>query len=76
MSELLLDLRGLRCPWPALRVARTIREAGPDAGAILAVADDPIAPHEIAAVAQERGWSVTSEITQIGAGLRLIATRS
>jgi tRNA 2-thiouridine synthesizing protein A len=75
MPETLLDLRGLRCPWPALRVARAIREAG--AGAeILAVADDPIAPREIAAVATERGWSVTPETTQIGAGLRLSVTHS
>ncbi|PXA83930.1 sulfurtransferase TusA family protein [Nostoc sp. 3335mG] len=75
MSELLLDLRGLRCPWPALRVARAIREAGPDAPIILAVADDPIAPREIGAVAEERGWSATAEITQIGPGLRLSANR-
>jgi tRNA 2-thiouridine synthesizing protein A len=70
---MLLDLRGLRCPWPALRVARVIREAGPDAPSILAVADDPIAPREITAVASERGWSVAPENTQIGAGLRLSA---
>jgi len=74
LSEpLVLDLRGMRCPWPALRVARAIRESGPEAGEILAVADDPVAPREIAAVAEERGWSVASEITQIGAGLRLSA---
>ena len=76
MSEVVLDLRGLRCPWPALRVARAIREAGPGAVSILAVADDPIAPREIAAVAEERGWAATPEISRIGAGLRLIATRS
>ncbi|MBA2933392.1 sulfurtransferase TusA family protein [Sphingomonas sp. CGMCC 1.13654] len=73
MSETLLDLRGMRCPWPALRVARAIREAGPDATAILAVADDPIAPREITAVATERGWAATPKITQIGPGLRLSA---
>jgi len=72
MSALLLDLRGLRCPWPALRVARAIREAG-EGAIILAVADDPIAPREITAVAAERGWSATAEITQIGPALRLSA---
>ena len=66
----------MRCPWPALRVARAIREAGPGAAVILAVADDPIAPREIMAVAEERGWSATPGITEIGAGLRLIATGS
>ena len=69
---MLLDLRGLRCPWPALRVARAIREAG-EGAIILAVADDPIAPREITAVAAERGWSATAEITQIGPALRLSA---
>lgn len=72
MSEQLLDLRGLRCPWPALRVARAIREAA--AGAIiLAVADDPLAPREIAAVADQRGWQIVPHITHIGHGLRLSA---
>jgi tRNA 2-thiouridine synthesizing protein A len=74
LSEALLDLRGLRCPWPALRVARAIREAG-EGAAILAVADDPLAPREIAAVADERGWSALPQNTRIGAGLRLSANR-
>ena len=74
MDEVLLDLRGLRCPWPAIRVARAIREAGPEGVTILAVADDPIAPREIVAVAEERGWSSVAEITQIGPGLRLSAS--
>jgi tRNA 2-thiouridine synthesizing protein A len=78
VPDLLLDLRGLRCPWPALRVARAIREAGEgretgEGAAILAVADDPAAPREISAVAAERGWSATAEITQIGPALRLFA---
>lgn len=75
MSGTLLDLRGLRCPWPAIRVARAIREAG-DGAVILAVADDPAAPREIGAVASERGWRVDTEMTEIGAGLRLIAHRA
>ena len=63
----------MRCPWPALRVARAIREAG--AGAvILAVADDPIAPREIGAVASERGWAVSVANTDIGQALRLSLT--
>ncbi|HEY0316393.1 MAG TPA: sulfurtransferase TusA family protein [Sphingomonas sp.] len=72
MSETLLDLRGLRCPWPALRVARALREAG-EGMDILAVADDPAAPREIAAVAGERGWHAVAEDTRIGNGLRLSA---
>jgi tRNA 2-thiouridine synthesizing protein A len=74
LADVLLDLRGMRCPWPALRVARAIREAGPNADIILAVADDPIAPGEITAVAVERGWSAAPQITEIGPALRLSAT--
>ncbi len=70
MSETLLDLRGLRCPWPALRVARAIREAG-EGAVILAVADDPIAPREISAVAEARGWTVSSAQTDSGPAIRL-----
>ena len=72
MSEALLDLRGLRCPWPAIRVARAIREAG-EGAVIVAVADDPIAPREIGAVARERGWVVSDVRTAIGPGLCLSA---
>jgi len=64
----LLDLRGMRCPWPALRVARAMRE-GRDA--ILAVADDPAAPREIAALAAERGWTVSPAQSPLGPALRV-----
>ena len=75
MGETLLDLRGLRCPWPALRVARAIREAG--AGAVIvAVADDPAAAREIGAVATERDWTISPQVTEIGAALRLSAKSS
>ncbi len=49
-----VDARGLRCPWPALRLARAMREG--DAVAIRA--DDPAAAREIAALAQAQGWSL------------------
>ncbi|MFS0735569.1 sulfurtransferase TusA family protein [Sphingomonas sp. 1P06PA] len=50
-----IDARGMRCPWPALRLARALRDAAPGATALI-LADDPIAPREIAALAAERGW--------------------
>jgi tRNA 2-thiouridine synthesizing protein A len=74
LSETLLDLRGMRCPWPAIRVARAIREAeakGEGTAAILAVADDPNAPREIGAVAQLRGWAMSTTKVSIGEALRL-----
>lgn len=52
-----VDARGMRCPWPAIRLGRAMRETG---GPVLILADDPIAPGEIAALAQAQGWSVTT----------------
>ena len=40
-----VDARGLRCPWPVLRLARAMRST--DSATI--IADDPAAPGEIAA---------------------------
>lgn len=60
----LIDARGLRCPWPALRLARTMREG--DAARI--VADDAIAPVELRALAGERGWHIEPVETPLGDG--------
>ena len=49
-----VDARGLRCPWPVLRLARAMR--GADSATILA--DDPAAPVEIAALADAHGWAI------------------
>jgi len=55
MTERLVDARGLRCPWPAIRLARAARELG-GPGRIRILADDPIAPGEIQALCAEQGW--------------------
>lgn len=70
MSDRLLDLRGMRCPWPALRVGRALREGD---APVVAVSDDPLAPGEIAAVATARGWVATAADTPLGPGLRILA---
>jgi tRNA 2-thiouridine synthesizing protein A len=49
-----VDARGMRCPWPVLRLARAMRDA--DTATILA--DDPAAPAEIAALADAHGWAI------------------
>lgn len=59
-----IDARGLRCPWPALRLARFMRAA--DRAVI--VADDPVAPAEIAALADDRDWTVETLETPLGPG--------
>lgn len=55
MSWVEVDARGMRCPWPALRLARAMRQG---AGQVRLRADDPAAPGEIAALAAENGWRV------------------
>lgn len=50
-----LDLRGMRCPWPALRLARALREG---ATAVEILADDPAAERELAAVAEAAGADI------------------
>ncbi|WP_321163573.1 sulfurtransferase TusA family protein [Sphingomonas sp. Leaf208] len=43
-----INARGMRCPWPAVRLARALRD-GPTR--VEVIADDPQAPTELAAVA-------------------------
>jgi tRNA 2-thiouridine synthesizing protein A len=51
-NEPWLDLRGLRCPWPTLRVARVMREA--DYCQILT--DDAKAVSELTMLAARNNW--------------------
>lgn len=46
-----IDARGLRCPWPALRLARALRGGS---GPVEILADDPAAEREIRALAAAR----------------------
>ena len=62
-----IDARGLKCPWPALRLARMMRQER----SVVIVADDPIAPAEIAALAGDHGWTVTEIQTPLGHGWRV-----
>ncbi len=56
MSDV-VDARGMRCPWPVLRLARAMRSAD----AVTILADDPAAPREIAALAATHGWAVRDQ---------------
>jgi len=55
LSPRRIDARGMRCPWPAIRLARAMREDGEP---IWLAADDPAAPAEIAALAAAQGWRI------------------
>lgn len=54
-SIVIVDARGLRCPWPVLRLARALREG---ARSVDLLSDDPAAAGEVAAFAAERGFVV------------------
>ena len=73
-TDILIDARGMRCPWPVLRVAKVMREAE-EGRPITIVADDPIASTELAAFAKECGMSLVETSTPIGAGYRFTPIR-
>jgi tRNA 2-thiouridine synthesizing protein A len=66
--DTLVDARGLRCPLPALRLARAVREGG--AGRYHLLADDPAAKADIPALCAERGW----RLREAAAGTFLVET--
>ena len=66
-----VDARGLRCPWPVLRLARAAR-GGP--GRYRLLADDPAVPGDLAAMAEERGWTVEALAGDDGAVSAWIVT--
>lgn len=43
----------MKCPWPALRVARAMRSHA----TVAIAADDPIAERELRALADQHGWT-------------------
>ena len=51
-----VDARGLKCPWPALRLARAVRLAG--GGCFELVAEDPAAARDIPLLADQHGWRI------------------
>lgn len=55
-GAVLVDARGMRFPWPALRLARAVR-AG--AARILLLADDDNAEREIRALVLAHGWALS-----------------
>jgi tRNA 2-thiouridine synthesizing protein A len=50
-----IDARGLRCPWPSIRLARALRE---NHRSIEITADDPAAERELTAVAEAAGADI------------------
>ncbi|HXH16268.1 MAG TPA: sulfurtransferase TusA family protein [Sphingomonas sp.] len=50
-----IDARGMPCPWPAVRLARALRDG---ATTVEIIADDPQAPTELTVVAAEAGATI------------------
>lgn len=63
-----IDARGMRCPWPAIRLAKAWREAG---GPVEILADDPVAVAEINLLAVRFGAEITPFQDDQGPGYRL-----
>lgn len=53
----LVDARGLRCPWPVLRLARAVRDG---AARVELLSDDPAAAGEVTAYVAEHGWTLAA----------------
>lgn len=53
-----IDARGMRCPWPAIRLARALREGARE---IEILCDDPAAPEELTRVAEGAGARMVAE---------------
>jgi tRNA 2-thiouridine synthesizing protein A len=56
-APVLVDARGMRCPWPALRAAKAMRQHDH----IRLIADDPQAGREVAALCAQQGWTLAIE---------------
>ncbi len=68
-----LDLRGLKCPLPALFSRRALARARPG-GTIAVLADDPMAAVDIPHMCHSEGYEV-SEIEKREHGLRFVLRR-
>ncbi|MEJ0027631.1 MAG: sulfurtransferase TusA family protein [Rhizomicrobium sp.] len=68
-----LDLRGLKCPLPALMVRRALARAAPGAEIAL-LADDPLAHIDIPHMCRQEGYAVVSS-ERDGAVVRLVVRR-
>lgn len=63
--DVIVDARGLLCPWPVLRLSRAARELG-GKGHILLLADDPASAAEVAQLCAERGWQMVENAADQG----------
>ena len=65
-----IDARGMRCPWPAIRLARALREHPGEGIEILA--DDPAAERELTQLAHAAGAHISPIVSTTFQGFRVI----
>ena len=65
-----LDLRGLKCPMPALMARRALLRARPGASVEL-IADDPLASIDVPHMCAQEGFEVIS-LAREGTGVRVV----
>ena len=68
-----LDLRGLKCPLPALMARRYLDRARPGSG-IVVLTDDPMAPIDIPHMCASEGFEVLA-VERHGSEARMILRR-
>ncbi|WP_366810575.1 sulfurtransferase TusA family protein [Sphingomonas sp.] len=54
-----IDARGMRCPWPAIRAAKALREHPGEPVEVLA--DDPAAARELGLLAERMGRRIEAD---------------
>jgi tRNA 2-thiouridine synthesizing protein A len=68
MAPKILDLRGLKCPLPALFAKRALRHG---AAEIEVLTDDPMAPIDVPHMCRQEGFEVVS-LTRDGDAARMV----
>ena len=69
-----LDLRGLKCPLPALMARRHLKRAKPGA-TVLVLTDDPMAPIDVPHMCRSEGFSVVS-VDRDGDQARMVLSKA
>lgn len=69
----ILDLRGLKCPLPALFSRRRLERCGPG-GRITVITDDPMAPIDVPHMCRQEGFAVIS-VEHADACARMVLAR-
>ncbi|HEU4369929.1 MAG TPA: rhodanese-like domain-containing protein [Methylomirabilota bacterium] len=73
-TRLVVDCRGLSCPWPSMKVSKAITEVEPG-GVLEVLATDPGAPGDLEAFARRTGHRIVEQ-SQSGVVLRFLVQRA